>query len=144
MTPADRAQFARFESIIDEWRATRAFAVPSLPGHARGSAGKHAKSLDALDAQTADAWLRAQGLSSAAVRWWVEYGLRDDYGASLSQASAWANMRANSRWFVVTSPTSEPTGVDSGRTGAAHAASGAGRCSCRSSCCSSSRSEVKY
>lgn len=90
LTPTDRAQFAHFESIIDEWRATRAFAVPSVPGHARGRASKHARSLDALDAQTADAWLRAQGLSSAAVRWWVEYGTRDDYGASLSQVSAWA------------------------------------------------------
>jgi len=90
MSAADRAQFTRFESVIDEWRYTRAFAVPSVPGHERGSAGKYAKALDALDAQTADAWLRAQGFSSAALRWWVEYGLRDDYGASLPQASAWA------------------------------------------------------
>jgi hypothetical protein len=39
---------------------------------------------------TADAWLRAQGFSSPALRWWVEYGTRDDYGASLTQVSAWA------------------------------------------------------
>lgn len=34
--------------------------------------------------------MRANGFDAPALRWWVEYGTRDDYGASLSQASAWA------------------------------------------------------
>jgi len=97
---ADRAQFVRFEQQIGEWRATGAFAVPSALGHerlasgrigARAGAGRSgAEAVRALDAQTADAWMRAQGFTSPALRWWVEYGTRDDYGASLTQASAWA------------------------------------------------------
>jgi len=34
--------------------------------------------------------MSAQGFTSPALRWWVEYGTRDDYGASLDNASAWA------------------------------------------------------
>jgi hypothetical protein len=49
-----------------------------------------ANAVRALDAQTADAWMRAQGFTSPALRWWVEYGTRDDYGSALSQSSAWA------------------------------------------------------
>ncbi len=89
-TATDRAQFARFQDTIDEWRATGAFAVPSAQGHARGLAGSAAESLRALDAQSADAWMEANGFTAPALRWWVEYGTRDDYGASLTQASAWA------------------------------------------------------
>ncbi len=90
LTATERAQFATFESRIEEWRATGAFAVPSAPGHVRGERGPRAAALHALDSQTADAWMRANGFTSKALRWWVEYGTRDDYGASLTQASAWA------------------------------------------------------
>ena len=91
---SEREQFARFEQQLAEWRATGAFSVPSALGHARLISGKmsndRANAVRALDAQTADAWMRAQGFTSPALRWWVEYGTRDDYGASLTQASAWA------------------------------------------------------
>ena len=97
-SPAERAQFARFEHLIEGWRATGMFRVPSATGHrarARGAAGggpaaKLAREVAALDHITADRWLRDHGLDAPALRWWVEYGTRDDYGASLSQASAWA------------------------------------------------------
>ncbi len=87
---ADREQFARFDAVISDWRATGAFSVPSAMGHARGRTGAHAARVRALDTQTASAWLTAQGFTSPALRWWVEYGTRDDYGASLTSASAWA------------------------------------------------------
>jgi phytoene dehydrogenase-like protein len=89
---AERAQFAQFAERVAEFRATRAFAVPSAPAHERRRALPAAtrRSVEALDALTADAWLTQQGLNSSALRWWVEYGTRDDYGASLTQASAWA------------------------------------------------------
>ena len=88
----ERAQFARFTERVAEWRASGAFSVPSALGHrhlaeSRGAATQAVRDLDTM---TADAWLRAQGFSSPALRWWVEYGTRDDYGASLTQASAWA------------------------------------------------------
>lgn len=87
---ADRAQFAAFEARIDEWRATGAFSVPSLPGQARARSGKHAAAIATLDRQSAAAWMRSQGFTSPALRWWVEYGTRDDYGSTLEHASAWA------------------------------------------------------
>lgn len=97
-SPAHRAQFARFEQLVNEWRATGFFSVPSAEGHARreraalssGDGLRTAQRVNALDTMTAEAWMRANGFDAPALRWWVEYGTRDDYGASLSQASAWA------------------------------------------------------
>ena len=92
LTSTERAQFARFTEQVAAWRATGAFTVPTALGHAHLAAarGPMAQTVRDLDTMTADAWLRAQGLSSPALRWWIEYGTRDDYGASLTQASAWA------------------------------------------------------
>jgi phytoene dehydrogenase-like protein len=92
MPRAERAQFARFEERIAAYRATGFFAVPGAPAHARRDAAQSAaaREVAALDTLTADAWLVREGFSSSALRWWVEYGTRDDYGASLRQASAWA------------------------------------------------------
>lgn len=89
---AERAQFTRFAEQIRAWRETRAFAVPSAPAHARRQqAPKSVRAqVEALDRLTASAWLEREGFTSKALRWWVEYGTRDDYGASLTQASAWA------------------------------------------------------
>ncbi len=87
---AERAQFARFEQIIQEWRATGAFRVPSAQGHAARAGTVHDARVRALDAQTAAQWMTSQQFTSPALRWWVEHGTRDDYGASLQQASAWA------------------------------------------------------
>ncbi len=95
---ADRRAFAQFESRIAAWRESGAFRVPSHMGRerlrelARGDAAARAlaRELRALDGLSADAWMRQQGWNSETLRWWVEYGTRDDYGASLQQASAWA------------------------------------------------------
>ena len=88
----ERAQFQRFDAVLQEFRQSQAFTVPSAIGHARvGNASMASqRAMRQLDTQTADEWLRAQQFTSPALRWWVEYGMRDDYGCSLSQASAWA------------------------------------------------------
>ncbi|HEY0928839.1 MAG TPA: NAD(P)-binding protein [Gemmatimonas sp.] len=98
ISAADRAQFARFDARIDELRATRMFRVPGAMGHearrralaAGGAAARTARGVEELDTLTADAWMRREGFTAPALRWWVEYGTRDDFGASLQQASAWA------------------------------------------------------
>lgn len=95
---ADREQFGRFEARVAELRASGGFTVPSARGHAMrvealrgsGAATRLAREVAALDQCTAHEWLQREGFTSPAVRWWVEYGTRDDYGASLAQASAWA------------------------------------------------------
>ena len=114
---AERAQFARFNDLMVEWRASGAFSVPSAQGHARLASGAMARATShavrALDTQTADAWLRAQGFTSPALRWWVEYGTRDDYGASLTQASAWAAVHYfAAREAVEQGPLTWPEGND--------------------------------
>ncbi|WP_411281129.1 NAD(P)-binding protein [Gemmatimonas sp.] len=98
MSRAHREQFRRFEERIGEWRATGMFGVPTAEGHTRrltamragGTAAKQAAAVEALDTHTALEWMTREGFNAPALRWWVEYGTRDDYGASLSQASAWA------------------------------------------------------
>ncbi len=114
---AERAQFARFNDLMVEWRASGAFSVPSAQGHARLASGAIARArsdaVRALDTQTADTWLRAQGFTSPALRWWVEYGTRDDYGASLTQASAWAAVHYfAAREAVELGPLTWPEGND--------------------------------
>jgi hypothetical protein len=37
-------------------------------------------------------WMKAQGFDSPRLRWFVEYGCRDDFGATLRQTSAWAGI----------------------------------------------------
>ncbi len=86
---AEREQFARFDAMLHEFRNTGAFHVPMANTIARLDRSLQQK-MRALDAQSADAWMKVQGFTSPALRWWMEYGTRDDYGASLQQASAWA------------------------------------------------------
>jgi len=88
----DREQFARFDARIGEFRATGAFSVPTALGQARtrtAPAGVMNR-VRALDMESALSWMNRERFTSPALRWWVEYGTRDDYGASLGNASAWA------------------------------------------------------
>ncbi|MCO5170639.1 MAG: FAD-dependent oxidoreductase [Planctomycetes bacterium] len=62
----------------------RAFALPV-------DASSRDPDLLALDGLSMAAWLEREGLAgSAALRWWVDYACRDDYGCSLEDTSAWA------------------------------------------------------
>jgi phytoene dehydrogenase-like protein len=118
LSRGDREQFLRFEARMAELRDSQFFAVPTAPAHdrrrqalARGSA--LAKSVTELDALTADAWLTREGFTAPALRWWVEYGTRDDYGASLRTASAWAAVHYfAAREAVEVGPLTWPEGND--------------------------------
>lgn len=46
----------------------------------------------ALDAQTFAHWLDTRGFDAPALRWYLDYCCRDDYGAGLAQVSAWAGL----------------------------------------------------
>lgn len=84
----ERAEWERFDAQVSAWRDTGAFRVPmaGAPFNVPGAF----TATRALDGITGDAWLVANGYRSPTLRWWLEYGTRDDYGASLSQVSAWA------------------------------------------------------
>ena len=63
----------------------RAFTIPSVQG------GDHPE-LDALDRISMAEFLRQRKLNSPRLRWFVEYGCRDDYGCTLESTSAYAGM----------------------------------------------------
>ena len=81
---ATLAQYRRFAKAVQDAQRT-GFALPSTrapwtPAHA------------ALDATTFDAWLGVQGLTDPALRWYLDYCCRDDYGADSRSVSAWAGL----------------------------------------------------
>ncbi len=90
-TPEDLRQLAAFEAEMrrcSAWRDARgrpAFALPRAHG-------SDDDALRALDAQSMETWMRAQGFDSPRLRWFVEYACRDDFGATLAQTSAWAGI----------------------------------------------------
>ncbi|MES2992275.1 MAG: FAD-dependent oxidoreductase [Pseudomonadota bacterium] len=79
------AQYRRFGAAVAAAGAGGAFAMPT----ARSTWSAR---LDALDAVTFAAWLDAQGLTAPALRWYLDYCCRDDYGAGAAQVSAWAGL----------------------------------------------------
>lgn len=88
-TSDDLAQWRKFEEHVQGWQRRRdrqgrkAFALPlefSSPDW---------RWLDQLS--MAD-YLTREGFTSPRLRWYVEYGCRDDYGTSLASTSAWAGL----------------------------------------------------
>ncbi len=89
MSDEERTQLARFEALVSRWVAfrdgegRRAFDLPS----SRSSDDAEVMALDRLSAaELCD----REGITAPRVRWWLEYGTRDDYGLALSEASAWS------------------------------------------------------
>ncbi len=84
-------QLERFEAEMRELadrrdrRGRRAFAIP------RALSSDDAE-MKALDRRSMDEWLKDKGFTSPRLRWFVEYGCRDDFGATLEQTSAWAGI----------------------------------------------------
>jgi len=77
-----QAQYRRFAQAVGA-AAKLGFALPTArgpwtPAHA------------ALDAVTADRWLREQGIVDPVVLAYLDYCCRDDYGAGTATVSAWA------------------------------------------------------
>ena len=95
MLPADWAEFARFQGQVRQWVAfrddhgRRAFALPLSNCSPESPWVKS-------DSMSAAAWLRAENYRSKLLRWWLEYGCRDDYGCNLDTTSAWALMHYHS------------------------------------------------
>jgi predicted NAD/FAD-dependent oxidoreductase len=88
--PADQraltqAQYARFSASVRRASEGGAFSMPTARSAWRPA-------LDALDATTFAQWLDAQGLNAPALRWYLDYCCRDDYGAGAAQVSAWAGI----------------------------------------------------
>jgi hypothetical protein len=68
-------------------RATGAFRIPSADADSSQNAATRA-----LDSITFAEWARREGLYAPALRWYLDYCTRDDYGASAGRVSAWAGI----------------------------------------------------
>ena len=80
-----RAQYAQFSAAVRRAGEGGAFSMPTARSSWRPA-------LDALDAVPFAQWLDAQGLNAPALRWYLDYCCRDDYGAGAAQVSAWAGI----------------------------------------------------
>jgi glycine/D-amino acid oxidase-like deaminating enzyme len=78
-----RDELRRFEELIDEQRRSGEYTIPMALGARAGSP---------LDRLSFAAWLDDAKLRSPALRWYAEYGMRDDYGALSRDTSAWAGV----------------------------------------------------
>lgn len=91
VSAADRAQLSRFFALADELRRATgqdgrdAFALP-LDHSSTDPQWRQ------LDAESFAAYLDRQGFTSPYLRWFLDYGCRDDYGATAAQVSAWAGL----------------------------------------------------
>ena len=87
----DLAQHARFQAEMAAFRGRRdknglrAFAIPM-------ERSSREAELLALDELSMEAWLKRRGYTSPLLRWWIEYGCRDDFGGGLAEVSAWAGI----------------------------------------------------
>jgi glycine/D-amino acid oxidase-like deaminating enzyme len=96
--PEELAERDRFEAEVARWaslrdaRGRRAFAVPMAHGSDDAD-------VTALDRISMAEWMDQHGFHSRRLRWFVEYGTRDDFGATLETTSAWAGLHYfASRW----------------------------------------------
>jgi monoamine oxidase len=78
-------QYRRFAAAVDRAGAGAAFRMPT-------ARAPWSPALAELDAQTFSAWLSREGFDAPALRWYLDYCCRDDYGAAASQVSAWAGL----------------------------------------------------
>lgn len=88
---SDQAQHRRFIAYTERLREARGqdgrkvFAIPLV-----------LSSLDpawrALDRLTFEQWLEREQYTSSALRWYLDYCMRDDYGAGIATVSAWAGL----------------------------------------------------
>lgn len=105
LSAAEQGQVRRFESTVQALGASLGFAMPT---HQQPWTTGHA----ALDGLSFAQWLDAQGFTAPALRWWLDYACRDDYGASLQAVSAWAGIQyVASRHMRIDGDSHEGDGV---------------------------------
>ncbi len=88
---AERERIEEFQRRVEHWKrwrdrhGRRAFAIPL-------EYSSQDPELLALDRITLGAWLRREGLDCPALRWYLHYTSRDDFGAGIDAVSAWAGL----------------------------------------------------
>lgn len=82
---AATAAYRRFAELVASQVHAGRFSIPTAKS-------TWSDDLAALDALPFAAWLDAQGLQAPALRWYLDYCCRDDYGAGIARVSAWAGL----------------------------------------------------
>ena len=100
------AQYRRFAQAVQGWVDEQAFRIPA-------ARAPWTPALARLDALPFDAWLDREGLDAPALRWYLDYACRDDYGAGSAQVSAWAGLH----YFASRHGFRAPGDEDDGREG---------------------------
>lgn len=88
---SERREMERFQNVVESFALARgsdgkrAFTIP-LTGASRDPRFVELDRISMAD------WLNERGFTTPFLRWYVEYGTRDDFGAVLSETSAWAGL----------------------------------------------------
>jgi hypothetical protein len=101
------ADYRAFSRAVAAAGDDDAFAIPT-------ARSRWSEALAALDGVTFAAWLDGQGLTAPALRWYLDYFCRDDYGAGAAQVSAWAGLHYFASRHGFRAPGDEGHGGDSG------------------------------
>ena len=99
---ATLAQYETFTRLVQQASASLQFSVPV-------SNRLVAPEIRGLDAITFDTWLNQHQLTSAPLRWYLDYCCRDDYGAGSKVVSAWAGIHYFASRHGFSSLGSEPS-----------------------------------
>jgi protoporphyrinogen oxidase len=90
-TTEDRLQLEAFNREINRWvswrdsKGRRAFDIPL-------ALSSNAEEVTSLDKISMSEWMDKHQFTSSRLRWFVDYGCRDDYGLKMEQTSAWAGI----------------------------------------------------
>ncbi len=82
---ATLADYRRFAGLVGDHVRRRTFAMPT-------ARVPWSDELSALDRGSFAQWLDQAGLHSPALRWYLDYCCRDDYGGGIGHVSAWAGL----------------------------------------------------
>jgi hypothetical protein len=105
---ATLAQYAQFAKLVDQWRKTGGFQIP-VPYTPQAQQNMAQLAMPFV------AYLDAQGLNDAYLRWYLDYCCRDDYGAGIEVVSAWAGIHYFAARHGFAAPGDKATEAEQGR-----------------------------
>jgi len=100
------AEYRAFSVAVAAAGDDGAFEIPT-------ARSRWSDSLAALDRVTFTAWLDGRGFAAPALRWYLDYCCRDDYGAGSADVSAWAGLHYFASRHGFRAPGDEARGGDS-------------------------------
>ncbi|HEY2561047.1 MAG TPA: NAD(P)-binding protein [Caldimonas sp.] len=103
------AQYRSFAAAVAAVGEADAFTIPT-------ARSRWSDALGALDRVPFASWLDRLGLNAPALRWYLDYCCRDDYGAGSAHVSAWAGLHYFASRHGFRSPD-DARGADAGDAG---------------------------